>query len=109
MIQTLQVAQAAVTATGNSALFEQRGDDGLLVVDLNITAVSGTSPSLTVQIQGSFDQTNWFNIGSASAAQTTTGKLRMTETSALEPYLRLAYTVTGTNPSFTFTIMVAEA
>ncbi len=92
--------------------------------------ISGTSPTCNVQLQWSYDGTNWLNIGPVSGNATATGHTiaivvypanisqssgstpttltsGATQTLAINaplPYRwRLSYTIGGTNPSFTIT------
>lgn len=69
---------------------------------LNVTAASGTSPSLTVTVQHSEDGTTWRS-HTAFAAATGTGAQRLV-ISGLDQFLRVSWAITGTTPSFTFTV-----
>lgn len=102
------VAQAAVTASGQSAAWVNDAIQGDVCVNLNFTAVTGTTPSLTAQLQVSDDGgTTWYSVGGAvTSAITATGQARIAASSVLEGMSRLNYTVTGTTPSFTFAIHV---
>lgn len=98
------VNQATVTASG---AFRSRGiaagaDKALFI--LNVSAISGTSASLTVSVQG-YDPASgqWVTIQSF-AAQTAVSASPLTL--AIDPLyyqqLRVSYTLTGTTPSATF-------
>jgi hypothetical protein len=41
------------------------GESGVVYVQVDVTAASGTTPTLTVVIEGSNDGTNWFQLGVA--------------------------------------------
>lgn len=69
---------------------------------LNVTAVGGTTPSLTVSVQTSSDGTNWRALASYAAA-TGTGPQRLS-VSGLDRFLRVSWAITGTTPSFTFNV-----
>lgn len=90
---------AARTASGNSNVFSS-GDYDDAQVFLDITAVSGTTPTLDVTIQYSPDGTRWFT-HTAFAQKTTTDK-DSKQISGLGKSMRIAYTIGGTGPSFTF-------
>lgn len=93
---------AARTATGQSTAFAV-GTRETLAVLVNVTAVSGTSPSLTVNVEWSDDGTNWFVADPADAftAITAAGKkVKVFSVKGLSA--RLNYTISGTTPSFTF-------
>ncbi|MFZ5989392.1 MAG: hypothetical protein ACOYWZ_20035 [Bacillota bacterium] len=69
---------------------------------LNITAVSGTTPTLDITVEYSPDNSEWYSHTSFSQ-KTATGKdsLRLT---GIGGYLRVKYTIAGTTPSFTFSV-----
>lgn len=97
-------ASTAETVSGNSTTIET-GEYTQAFVTLNCTAASGTSPTLLVQLQGSDDGgTTWYNIPNAAFTQLTaagTGVLQLTN---FPDFIRAAYTLGGTTPSFTFAI-----
>lgn len=73
-------------------------------VQLDVTAASGTSPSLTVLLEDSLDGTNWNTIGTF-AAKTAAGREVINVTTPFAETVRASWTVTGTTPSFTFSIL----
>jgi hypothetical protein len=95
-------ASGAVTATAQSALFEEgTGDD--LAVMLDVTAVTGTSPSMTVSVQWSQNGTDWFTADPADTFTAITAATKVTKLFTIKGlYARLNYAITGTTPSFTF-------
>jgi hypothetical protein len=73
-----------------------------LVAHLNVTAVSGTTPSMTVKFQESLDGALWIDIPSAAfTAATATGSQRL-EFATRAAMVRAVATISGTTPSFTF-------
>ena len=100
------VASQTLTASGASASFQTpSGDSGRQGLAYLVIAgpVSGTSPSLTVSIQGSPDGTNWATLASfaAQTAATAAGvAIRLALSQVLEPFVRVSYTISGTTPSF---------
>lgn len=88
-----------VTAGGTSAALPMPDQDTLRLT-LNVTAASGTTPSMTVTIQHSYDGVTWAN-HSAFAAKTAAGTERKVFP-GLDNYVRASWAVTGTTPSFTF-------
>lgn len=120
----------AQTASFNMATQTNFNARGAYIYTI-VGTVSGTSPTMTAQLQGSYDGgTTWVNIGPASTAITATGNTILfivyptnvsqaagstpatltsgaTQTVAINAPLprtwRLAYTIGGTTPSFTFT------
>lgn len=103
-------ASAARTSTGQTGAFAI-GDDlagglgGHLNLILNVTAVSGTTPSMTCSVQWSVDGTTWATPSPADAfaAVTATGAV-VQQFAVKAPFYRVVYTITGTTPSFTFDI-----
>ena len=98
----------AVTASGYSATMNTAGPNLNLVV--KTTAVSGTgSPSLTVAVQYSDDNITWATPTPAQAfpAITATGAV-VAQFAPYAPYYRLSYTVSGTNPSFTISVVQTD-
>lgn len=94
---------AARTTSGNAGAVPS-GPYGTLRLTLDITAVSGTTPSMTVTIETSPDgTTNWTTIGTPFAAQTGVANIRKVVTGA-DRFVRASYTITGTTPSFTFSV-----
>ena len=100
---------AARTASGASDQYDALAV-AAIVVEINVTAVSGTSPTLDVDLEDSFDGTTWNKVADVNAADitaigVTVKRLNLVDTPATGR-LRIKYTVGGTNPSFTFTAKV---
>jgi hypothetical protein len=100
----LVVSSAAKTTTGQTgALAAAKGQ--LLHVLADVTAASGTTPSLTLSVEWSMDAgTTWAQVDAtadAFAAVTATGT-KVKTFNVRAPYYRLVWTITGTTPSFTF-------
>lgn len=97
-------ASAARTTTANGAAVEL-GDKGTVRALLAITAASGTTPTLDVVIQTSHDGATWRTAHTFTQA-TAIGQQRASFT--VDRFVRAAWTVGGTTPSFTFA-MTGEA
>lgn len=81
-----------------------------VVAYIIVTAVSGTGPSMTVKLQDSIDGANFADTGFASAAITATGvyPIRIPAGNLAEgAILQAVSTITGTTPSFTYSIVLA--
>lgn len=101
------VASAARTATGNSGVLSFRGGDKTgLRAQLDVTAASGTSPTLDVTVQDTLDGTNWNTIMTFTQATATTRELK-TLTTPFSDRLRVLWTIAGTTPSFTFSVAMS--
>lgn len=105
MAATVELASSlARTASGSSAAADGMTARTTLRVQLNVTAASGTSPSLTVVLEDTLDGTNWNTIGTF-AAKTAAGREVINVTAPFTETVRATWTVAGTTPSFTFSIM----
>lgn len=100
-------AGTPVTASANYG-FNMGGYNGL-IAELNVTAHSGTTPTLDVKFQDSPDNgTTWFDIASSSFTQVTTtnGQQRLVVNN-VGPKARAVVVVGGTTPSYTATLDVS--
>lgn len=95
------LASAARTVTGNSGEFNLYDHDEALVF-LNVTAASGTSPTLNVKVQTKDPNGDWYDL--VSFTQATAAAKEAKPVTVYGETLRIAYTVAGTTPSFTFTV-----
>jgi phage gp36-like protein len=93
------VAAAAQTTGGTGAAVDL-GVCTTAVLDLTVSAASGTTPSLAVTVQTSKDNVVWVPLGSFDAV-TTPGLWTQRLPGAFR-YLRAAWSLSGTAPSFTF-------
>lgn len=99
------VLNGAITATENSSAVQIVDFNGVIAY-LNITAASGTDPSMTVTMQDSPDGVTWYNVPSgAFTAATGTGTQRLVLAN-VGPYVRASVSVSGTTPSFTTSLQV---
>lgn len=97
------VASAARTTTGNSgAIACEKGLNLNLLVE--VTASSGTTPTLDFTIEWSMDGTNFGALQAPeSFTQITAATVRRLQQFPIKaPFFRLVWTVAGTTPSFTF-------
>jgi len=93
---------AALTASGNSSSLDVKKTPVAGVpVEVVVTAVSGTTPTLDLVVQESDDDSNWNDVVTFKQI-TGTGRWGGLVQSK-KRYLRLARTVGGTTPSFTVT------
>jgi len=98
------LASAARTETVTGAAVTGLAAARLLVLQLNVTAASGTAPTLDVVVQDTVDGTNWNTI--ATFEQATDVKREVIRlTTAFTDRLRVVGTIAGTDPSFTFAVL----
>lgn len=95
------VPQTTATGNGASPTQETRNIHTLRLA-LAVTAATGTTPSLTVTLEHSPDGTTWV-AHSAFPSVTAAGSTRRIF-SGLDRFVRATWAVTGTTPSFTFTV-----
>ena len=99
------VASAARTASGDSGAMP---GFGLIATPLRLalvtTAVSGTTPSMTVVVEDTLDGTNWNQLGTFTAV-TAAGNQVLDVALPFADTLRIRWTITGTTPSFTFSVL----
>lgn len=103
-------AATARTVTGNTATLTLPDEVVELFVGVNITAVSGTTPTVTVEVQQQDANGQWQTLA-ATAALSAAGQtaLNLPEGSyslAGGGSWRLRWVVTGTTPSLTFQVGV---
>lgn len=95
----------AITTSGNSTGVQVQpvgNVGGPVSCHVSVTAVSGSTPALTVSLQWSWNNSTWIsgNADETFAPITATGAALLTVPSRA-PYVRAAWTVTGGTPSFT--------
>lgn len=105
------VASAARTATGNSGAVQADISSRNLSVLVNVTAQSGTTPTLDFSVQWSADGTNFATPDGTADTITqfaaATG-LKVKLFTVKGRFYRVVWTVAGTTPSFTFTVDTLE-
>lgn len=99
---------AARTATANGTAIDNTASSANGGVgNLHITTVSGTTPSITVKIQHSTDNSTWADLITFTAA-TAAGAEQKTVTGTVNRYIRATVTISGTTPSFTLAVAFAR-
>lgn len=93
----------AIAATAAGTSYEvARYTEAVLYVD--VTAVSGTSPTLDVKVQSSPDDSIWADVASGSITQFTAAATRLVAVSNIGRYVRAYYTIGGSaTPTVTTT------
>lgn len=104
------VASAARTTTGASAALPMSSGDEL-VVEIEVTARSGTTPTLDLTVEWSQDGGTDFGASEAAAdafTQVATGTSlphrKVRKFSKKGDHYRIVWTIAGTTPSFTFEV-----
>lgn len=94
---------AEKTASGTGEIYEM-GDMTTLRLKLDVTAASGTTPTLDVIVETSPDgATEWQTV--ATFAQKTGVSYERNVFPGCDRFVRAKYTIGGTNPDFTFSLL----
>ncbi len=98
------VPSAARTTSGNTGVLGGHyGEYTQIRAQLEVTAASGTDPTLDVVIEDTLDGTNFNTIGTFSQ-KTAPGREVINITAPFGDRLRVSWTIGGTDPSFTFSV-----
>lgn len=100
--EVILVGAAARTASGQGDALEV-ADRGTPRLTLAVTAKDGTKPSLFVLIETSNDKATWRQVGAFTAVNDAIGTQRQSFPGA-DRYVRARWIVSGTDPSFTFSV-----
>lgn len=92
-----------VTANGNTVDIDV-STISALEIEIKVTSVSGTSPTLDVYIEGKFEATGDYKPLVSQTGITATGIWFLTINPVIFRYIRVRWVVGGTSPSFTFTV-----
>jgi hypothetical protein len=96
------IESSARNTNGSSNTVQAYGGESVRA-QLNVTAASGTAPTLNVLIEDTVDGTNYNTIGTF-AQKTAAGREVINVTVPFSDTLRASWTIAGTNPSFTFSV-----
>lgn len=107
-VQETVVASAARTTASNSGAFTGWARAVDAQARLTITASGGTSPQLVLTVQDSPDGSTW-TTRDTFPTQTGTATVTRALPAGLDTYQRVAWTITGTTPSFTFSVQFASS
>lgn len=98
------IASAAITSTATSAAVGNNLGNGFQV-NVAVTAVTGTTPTLDIRIEESFDGgTNWVTLYEFQRI-TATGSYNSPVLRATGRHIRYVRTLAGTTPSFTMAVV----
>lgn len=101
-------ALAALSSTGNGTSQDNSASTANGgVAHLHVTAVSGAGASMTAKIQHSTNNSTWTDLATFSAA-TAVGSQTVQITGTVNRYVRAAYTISGSTPSFTTLVAVSR-
>jgi len=95
---------ATVTANGNTADFDFLKAN-IIEIEIKVTAVSGTTPTLDMYIEGKFEDTGDYKTLASQTGINATGIWFLTVNPNAFRYIRVRYVVGGTSPSFTVKVV----
>lgn len=99
------LTSAARTTSGSVALGALPAEYTELCVYINVTAISGTTPQMIVTYQSGPDAAIFYdNVAGSPIVQV--GKQLLKVPSCVGRFGNIAYAISGTSPSFTFTVTV---
>lgn len=106
ILRTTQAVAPSLARTSTSASNAVGvGQLDSIVVLADVTAVSGTSPSLALEVQWSDDGTTWFSGEPQDTFTAITAAKKVAKSFVVKGlYFRVSYAITGTTPSFTFAL-----
>ena len=114
---TLKTTGAETASTTHSPV--EVGDKAVINVEVLVSAVTGTTPTMLITIEGSNDGLTWyalgeigsdsFGIGSLAAPANITAAGTYRAALPAARYVRSKSTITGTTPSFTYGIALSAA
>jgi len=98
---SLALYSGTVTSNGNTSDIDF-SNYSAVELELKVTSVSGTSPTLDVYIEGKFEATGDYETLASQTGITGTGVWFFTVNPLVFRYIRIRWVVGGTSPSFTF-------
>jgi len=103
------VASAARTSSSNTSAFNNVVTRGLVAFVLDVTAKSGTTPTLDVTIEfNDMASGKWITIATFTQIGDATGNERITVATMPENTIRAAWVIGGTDtPTYTFSVGMA--
>jgi hypothetical protein len=105
----LRVPGATGSSSNSSALNNAAASSNGGVGHLHVSAHSGSTPTLDVIIEDSADgSTGWATIATFPQVTTTDQALRVEIAGTVKQYIRAAWTIGGSTPSYTFAVAFAR-
>lgn len=96
------VASAPRGTSSNSSTLVVADRHKYLNVFVNVTAQSGTTPTMDLKIQWSLDGTTWYDVADTFTQIGAVTGTFFKQFQVKSPYYRLVWTLGGTSPNYTF-------
>jgi len=100
---SLTLYSGTVTSSGNTSDIDL-SNYSAVELELKVTSVSGTSPTLDVYVEGKFETTGDYKTLASQTGITGTGVWFFTINPLIFRYVRIRWVVGGTSPSFVITV-----
>jgi len=100
----LTLYNRTVTSNGNTSDIDV-SQFSVLEIEIKVTSVSGTTPTLDVYIEGKFENTGDYKTLASQTGITAPGIWYFTINPCAFRYLRVRWVVGGTSPSFTLIVV----
>ena len=110
--QTLSTAQVVTVAakSASAAPVVNVANGAKLWVEAAVSAVTGTTPQLTISVEWSYDSVNWFSSDPADSFTAITAAASKAKSFDVKGnFARLDFAVSGTTPSFTVSAVCGSA
>lgn len=91
----------AAAATANSGAIAAQGAAAYVFVGVQVSAITGTSPTLVVKLQEASDNATWSDIVGATTASITAAGSAVIFGAPAKGYVRAVATIGGTTPAVT--------
>jgi hypothetical protein len=99
----LTLFSGTVTSSGNTADIDL-SLYSIIEVEVKVTAVGGTTPTLDIYVEGKFEATGDYKVLASVTGITSTGVWFLVINPLVFRFIRVRWVVGGTTPSFTFTV-----
>ena len=99
----LTLFSGTVTSNGNTADIDV-SLYSVIEVEVKVTSVGGTTPTLDIYIEGKFEATGDYKVLASQTGITSTGIWFLVVNPLTFRYIRVRWVVRGTSPSFTLTV-----
>jgi hypothetical protein len=99
----LTLFSGTVTSSGNTVDIDL-SLYSVVEIEIKVTSVGGTTPTLDVYIEGKFEATRDYKVLASQTGITSTGVWFLTINPLVFSFIRVRWLVGGTSPRFTFTV-----
>lgn len=104
MAQPIAMVASAARTTSGSQVVQGLQEYDKLRVQLNVSAASGTTPTLDVVVEDTVDAGATWNTVATFAQKTAAAREVLTISPVIGDQVRVSWTIAGSTPSFTFAV-----